>query len=131
MNDCEIWSGRKNKRGYGITREGRYAHRQVFFDTHGYWPDVVRHKCDNPPCVSLDHLEPGTQADNLRDAVKRGRARRAQGEDVATAKLTVDKVKDIRYRVATETVSSLAREYGVDRKTIRKIRDGQTWKAGQ
>lgn len=34
---------------------------------------VVRHTCDNPPCVRPDHLIVGTCADNTRDKIERGR----------------------------------------------------------
>jgi hypothetical protein len=36
---------------------------------------VVRHKCDRPGCVNIDHLETGTYSDNNQDAVRRGRWR--------------------------------------------------------
>jgi hypothetical protein len=38
--------------------------------------EVVRHKCDNPPCFLFDHLELGTHDDNMADAVARGRTNR-------------------------------------------------------
>jgi len=37
---------------------------------------VVRHTCDNPPCVAPDHLLLGTQADNVQDRVDRDRTHR-------------------------------------------------------
>jgi hypothetical protein len=39
---------------------------------------VVLHNCDVPSCVSPAHLRIGTQADNLMDALHRGRRRLAR-----------------------------------------------------
>jgi transposase-like protein len=38
----------------------------------GLW---ILHHCDNPPCVNPNHLYAGTSAENIRDAVVRGRMR--------------------------------------------------------
>ena len=42
----------------------------------GKIPDghIIRHTCDNPPCINPDHLISGTMKDNSMDMVKRGRS---------------------------------------------------------
>lgn len=71
----------RNKRGghVRIRRNGKwvYLHRYVYEMVHGPQPSSVkiRHKCDTPDCFRFDHLEAGTQADNMRDMIERGRNR--------------------------------------------------------
>lgn len=74
---CWPWTGATIK-GYGHSHWGRehyYAHRKSWELAFGPIPDgmVVRHRCDNPPCVNPAHLEVGTQADNVADMIARGR----------------------------------------------------------
>lgn len=80
---CWEWQGNLAPNGYGLltlTRQGirnKGAHR-IMYERHvGPIPEdqVIRHKCDNPPCVNPDHLETGTREDNMRDMVSRGRHR--------------------------------------------------------
>ena len=73
--ECIEWTGARSAAGYG--RLGtKYAHRVAYEKAHGPIARgmVVRHRCDNPPCVNPAHLELGTQADNMRDMAVRGRA---------------------------------------------------------
>lgn len=80
---CINWGGAKTAAGYGTFRENgkpMYAHRASYADSRGVPMEslvglVVRHKCDNPSCFNPDHLDIGTQADNLRDMRERGRYR--------------------------------------------------------
>ena len=78
---CWEWHGcrlsQEPKRNYGIAWNGYdiRAHRYSWELTNGPVPAGmhVLHRCDNPPCVRPDHLFLGTQGDNLRDAVEKGR----------------------------------------------------------
>jgi hypothetical protein len=74
-NGCHIWNGRKDHGGYGMYSKNK-AHRLVVeaLDevTLGK-SDIVRHTCDNPPCVNRAHLIVGTQQENILDMVRKGR----------------------------------------------------------
>lgn len=79
LEDCwEFRGARGTGMGYTYTRHNgiRYGTHRLAYETWvGPIPEghVVRHKCDNPVCINPDHLETGTQADNVQDAKRRGR----------------------------------------------------------
>lgn len=129
-NGCWICSLPLNSAGYPTTAAGgkiSTVHRYVYESIHGSVPGdmVVRHKCDNKRCINPAHLEPGTLADNVRDRVERGRS--AVGIKNGRSKLTENAARVIRVLEGI-SVSALSRSFGVDRKTIRQIRQGKTWK---
>jgi len=77
---CWIWTGASDSKGYGRMASGfkkspLKAYRVSYELFVGIIPDglVVRHKCDVTSCVNPNHLEVGTQKDNMQDASKRGR----------------------------------------------------------
>jgi hypothetical protein len=77
--DCHEWNSQRNRDGYGITKAHWHkmsAHRAMWMATRGPIPAgmCVCHRCDNPPCVNVDHLFLGTALDNHRDMVAKGRA---------------------------------------------------------
>jgi excisionase family DNA binding protein len=87
QGECLVFTGKRNRKGYGLTSEqvdgatkDRWAHRVVFEHHNGPIPDglIVRHSCDNPPCVEITHLHLGTVQDNANDMVERRRGRRAK-----------------------------------------------------
>jgi hypothetical protein len=83
VSGCGVtWTGPVNNHGYGrfeIYRNGRrvriLAHRLAFKLSVGIDPGRagLRHGCDTPACCTPDCLLPGTQAENIQDAVERGR----------------------------------------------------------
>ncbi len=110
-------------------RTAWFAHRLAYKMFNGELRDdlVVRHTCDNPPCVNPEHLLIGTNKDNTQDAVSRGRMDR--GSNRWSALLCEEDVPDIRQRLdAGETCISIAVLYSVDRSTISMIKRGKTWR---
>lgn len=130
---CWLWLGAKNRRGYGslcIKKPKREeAHRVAYRLTFGEIPgdQVVRHKCDNPSCVRPDHLELGTQGDNIRDAVDRGRI--AVGIRHGSAVLDAATVQAIREdHAAGATIYGLAKRHNVGQQTVSDIVHRKTWR---
>lgn len=81
-NGCHICTSHTRlERGYHmVTRGGRRytLHRRLYMDHHGLTDSdvegfVVMHSCDNPSCINIDHLSLGTQRDNMRDRISKGR----------------------------------------------------------
>ena len=125
---CIRFTGHLDGEGYGrimVARVKYMAHRLSYSLNKGPIPDgyVVRHKCDNPSCINPEHLEIGTQADNIADKVSRGR--QARGSGAGRAILTEESVREIRS--SPLKVSELSTLYGVSVVSIRNILRRKTW----
>ena len=75
---CWLWTAAKNKKGYGIFGLGKQtdkAHRIAWRLIVGPIPAglFVLHKCDVPNCVNPAHLFLGTNLDNVKDMIAKGR----------------------------------------------------------
>lgn len=128
-DSCWEWSAARHPTGYGRFsiggRRGRMvqAHRVAWELSRGAIPEglLVRHVvCDNPPCCNPQHMDLGTQTDNMRDM--------AQSERGHTVRLTAADVCAIR-KASSGGASqrSLAREYGVAQSNIGYIVRRETW----
>lgn len=130
---CWVWTGTKPDGRYGhfsLGGDAVKAHRWIYECVVAEIPAdlIVRHKCDNPSCVNPMHLETGTYADNTRDKFERGRGADRKGEKHPLAKLTSDKVLEIRRLASCGTVHSvLAKQFGVRRGQIGKIVQRINW----
>lgn len=74
---CWLWRGCTQAPGYGRFRVEPatvYAHRYAYEQMVGPIPDgmVLDHLCRVPACVNPLHLEPVTQAENVRRGSKNG-----------------------------------------------------------
>lgn len=133
---CWEWSASTKPFGYGqlaVNNRPAYAHRISYEIHYGPIPEgmFVRHTCDNPLCVRPTHLIVGTQLDNMKDMISRGRARHppAYGEKNPYAKLTDREAKQIIADPRPPSV--LSPIYGVSRQTIWNVRRRYRARAGK
>ncbi len=136
LGECWLWTGNKMGAGYGAiwSPAHRYnigAHRAAWAVTRGEpGPLNVLHHCDNPPCVNPDHLFLGTHMGNAADMMRKGRGRQGHsvGEDCAHSKLTERAVREIREMGEDAATRRGARQFGVDRRTVRDVLARRTWR---
>jgi hypothetical protein len=129
---CWLWRGRSGSHGYGVISRGNRhirASRVSYELFNGPIPDglVIRHTCDNPPCVHPRHLITGTGADNTRDMVERDRHHR--GTRQPNTHLSDEDVRTMRELYsAGETQRQIAERFDVSRSTVGLIVTRKTWK---
>jgi len=126
-NGCMPWLGAKNNKGYGCIGR-RSAHRTAYEMATGVKPGkkVVMHKCDNPSCVNPEHLELGTQSQNIKQSYDKGRRKayppRLRGEKNPACKLTDKQVEEMRTLFACGiSQSALSVAYGISKSQAYRI----------
>ena len=129
---CWNWQ-RFTRNGYGafnIKGVIVYVHKLSWCVHNGPVPSglCVLHTCDNRKCVNPDHLFLGTIADNNRDKELKGRGVYPYGSWSGMSKLNEEQVMNIKSRLEKESLSSIAREYGVSVHAIYCIKHNITWK---
>jgi hypothetical protein len=165
FSPCWDWTATRG-RGYGMFHVGSRSDntRKMIRATHASYEHFVGpvgdkcvlHYCDRPCCVNPDHLRLGTQAENVADMIRKGRAASSEkrsaamlmrvcrgdahprrrrpelvirGEAHSRAKLTEAAVREIRAAIVTgETCRSIASRYGIDSSTVVNIANRKSWK---
>ena len=134
--ECWNWTA-STKNGYGnigisVNKKKTilYTHRvsyQIFKGKIGEGL-VVMHSCDNKLCVNPKHLLLGTQGENLKDMVAKGRS--AKGEFHSQSKYTKKQILSIRelYKKGNHTQEKLAEIFGTTAKYISSIINYKRWK---
>lgn len=131
-NGCILFTGKPMKNGYAMicgNNSSFLVHRVAYEAAKGPIPKGmdVCHSCDVRNCVNPEHLFLGTRAVNVQDMMEKDRMPR--GEKRAWAKLTEDKVREIRALAAqgySKTV--IGERYGIAPSTAWKIINCIKWK---
>lgn len=94
----------------------------------------VLHNCpsgDNPKCVNPDHLFIGTQQENMRDMIRKGRGAGLFGDNGSNTKLNSKIVLEIRELLheKTETISEISTRLNVTFQCVYQIAIGNSWKS--
>jgi len=131
---CWEWTGSKNHGGYGhfeikgkCIRVHRFSLERKLGRTL-VLGEVARHMCNNRVCCNPDHLEPGSQQDNIDDRTRAGihKANAPRGERNNQTKLSDQQISEIRAFQGMYSRSELARMYGVHTVHISRIHNNRT-----
>ena len=137
--DCWIWTGLRDKNGYGKTFKMQCGDRK-YLRAHRFSYEIhfgpiklgllVCHSCDNPPCVRPDHLFLATPQENSTDMITKGRSLR--GDDSIPRKVSrfswydIDEIRRV-YGMGGISQRTLAEMYCVHQPQISRIINHQRW----
>src|SRR6185369_1783046 len=106
------------------------AHRDAYEKAFGEIPEgeCVLHRCDNRSCINPDHLFVGTNDDNIRDRMSKGRSVSGEDRSHINAKMSPWKACGIMARVLQGVpYPVIAREFGVGRGVPSSLFRGESW----
>lgn len=124
---CWLWLAARSANGYGCITETIGGKRVVYVASRVAYELtngpigkglLVLHKCDTPLCVKPDHLFLGTQLENVKDSMSKGRHTGMDQQAVRDMRARYDQGVSCR---------TLAKEYGVHRRTVEKIVKRKRW----
>lgn len=136
---CTEWQGSRSEQGYGRVQymgKQRLAHRLAYVQANGLTLEdikgkVVRHTCDNPPCINPAHLLIGTHSDNMKDMWSRNRGGSLppvmHGETHPQCRVSDAVVTDIRQKyLAGATRKELQAMSNLSKSQIQRIVTGSS-----
>lgn len=129
--DCWEWTAYKHK-DRGMFRVGNRmynAPRVSYTIANGNFSSnlYVLHTCDNPSCVNPEHLFIGTQDDNMKDMVSKGRQHFHRGIENGRCKTDLETVIEIKKLLKLGKSAANIRDLGYPYRLAAKIKSGENW----
>lgn len=137
-NKCWEWKKSKSHNGYGqfnfsngigkkaiavrATRVSYYLHNKHIDDKL-----LVCHTCDNPGCVNPNHLFLGTQVENMKDCIEKGRFVITKGQDRSKKLKNEDILKIKELFLSGIKQPDIAKIYNMHQCNISRIVTGKRW----
>lgn len=132
-DECIIWPFALSTHGYAYAGRCKgdkpgLVSRRVCSEVNGLCPDgyEAAHSCGVPACINPKHLSWKTPKDNTADRKRHGTEN--IGERNGRAKLTWEKVQQIRAAEGLKTLAQLSEEFGVSCAQIRMVLKRKSWK---
>jgi hypothetical protein len=121
---CWLWKGPHNDKGYPKIWTNKFsasAHRYSYERFVGPLDNLqCCHRCDNKGCVNPEHLFAGTNTDNVRDCLNKGK--------LPQGKLSVEKANEIKkllgQRIKPKKIAEL---FGITQAMVSAIKHRKAW----
>lgn len=131
---CIEYADGKTKHKYGLVsitfnsvRKSVPAHRALWMAENDRMDLArgiyIRHKCDNPKCVNIEHLEEGTPKDNNADCIERGRRARKHKLHTRLRRLSDDNILAIK--ASTEKACHVCSKFKISNSYLSKLRNNR------
>ncbi|MFW6121409.1 MAG: HNH endonuclease signature motif containing protein [Petrotogales bacterium] len=137
ISHCWEWQGSLNRQNYGGIAVGngktKLVHRLAYELWIGEIPEglFVCHYCDNPRCINPAHLFLGTNNDNIKDKIVKGRAYTGnhKGEKNVQSKLKDWQVYEIKKLLTFSNMSlrEIGKLFNVSYGIIWEIKRNNRW----
>lgn len=126
-NGCWLWNAARRTTGYGVfsfNGKAVTASRVSYILYHGVDPGelFVCHTCDNPGCVNPEHLFLGTNLDNVKDRISKGRP---AGRYSSLTEERVTEIQKFIYDHQNLSLREIARRLDESRATVQRIAKGK------
>lgn len=125
-NGCLTYMRARSPHGYGVIRYDEKTwrtHRLAWHLVYGEIPQGLHllHHCDNPPCLEMTHLYLGTQRENMRDRLTRGRGFSTVSDDQVLEIARRYEHQHVRPKTPGNSCKELAAEFGISQDHVRRI----------